>query len=73
MTETEIGVAEARQLNDEIDWRHFWLANVMIDTDRQPLKVVRPHMRARKNSLSRRLHSLHHMRATLGLRQTWTR
>jgi hypothetical protein len=45
---------------------------VMIDTDRQPLKVVRPHTRAR-NSLSRRLRSLHHMRATLGLRQTWTR
>ena len=32
MTPMETGTAELRRHTDEIEWRHFWLTNVMIDT-----------------------------------------
>ena len=65
MTKEEIGAADMRQPAD--DWRHFWLANVVVETDGRPLvRVARPELRPRKESLSRRLQRLHHMRAILG-------
>jgi hypothetical protein len=50
---------------DGIDWRHFWLKNVMIDSGKlTPPKIARRELR--KNALSRRLQKLHRMRAILG-------
>ena len=67
MTKKEIGTAEMQQPADDIAWRHFWLANVMVETDgRPPVRMARPELRPRKDSLSRRLQRLHHMRAILG-------
>jgi hypothetical protein len=67
MTKKEIGTAEMQQPADDIAWRHFWLANVVVETDgRPPVRVSRPELRSRKDSLSRRLQRLHHMRAVLG-------
>ena len=67
MTKEEIGAADARQPADDIAWRHFWLANVVVETDgRLPVRVARPELRPRKKSLSRRLQRLRHMRAILG-------
>ena len=66
MTKEEIGAADARQPSADIAWRHFWLANVVVETDRRPLvRAARPELRPRKTSLSRRLERLHHMRAML--------
>jgi hypothetical protein len=56
MTAIETGTAELRRRADEIDWRHFWLTNVMIDTGKP--RPARPVMRTRKESLARRLQKL---------------
>ena len=67
MSTTETGTAELRQGVDGIDWRHFWLKNVMIDSGKlAPTKIA--HRDLRKNALSRRLQKLHRMRAILGPR-----
>lgn len=67
MTKKEIGTAEMQQPADDIAWRHFWLAHVVVETDRRPaVRVARPELRPRKDSLSRRLLRLRHMRAVLG-------
>jgi hypothetical protein len=67
MAKEEIGAADVRQLADDIAWRHFWLANVVVETDGRPLvRATRPELRPRKDSLSRRLQRLRHMRAVLG-------
>jgi hypothetical protein len=69
MIRKEIGTAEVHQPADDIAWRHFWLANVTVESDgRPPVRAPRPELRPRKDSLSRRLHRLHHMRAILGPR-----
>jgi hypothetical protein len=66
MIKTETGAADMRQPADDIAWRHFWLANVVVETDGRPLvRVARPELRPRKDSLSRRLQRLRHMRAIL--------
>jgi hypothetical protein len=67
MIKQEIGAADTRQPDDVIAWRHFWLANVAVEADgRPPLRAPRPELRPRKDSLSRRLQRLRHMRAILG-------
>ena len=67
MTKKEIGTVEMQQPADDIAWRHFWLANVVLETNRRPaVRVARPALGPRKDSLSRRLQRLHHMRAVLG-------
>ncbi len=67
MTKTDMGAADTAQPADDIAWRHFWLANVVVETDGRPLvRATRPELRPRKESLSRRLQRLHHMRAILG-------
>jgi hypothetical protein len=67
MTKKEIGAADIHQRDDAIAWRHFWLANVAVEADgRPPVRAPRPELRPRKDSLSRRLQRLHHMRAILG-------
>ena len=67
MAKEEIGAADVRQPADDIAWRHFWLANVAVETDGMPAaRAPRPELRPRKDSLSRRLKRLHHMRAILG-------
>ena len=70
MIKTEIGAAEMSRPVDDIGWRHFWLANVVVETDGRPLvRVARPELRPRRDSLSRRLQRLRHMRAILGAPQ----
>lgn len=70
MIKTETGAADMRQPADEIAWRHFWLANVVVETDgRPPARAPRPELRPRKDSLSRRLQRLRQMRAILGAPQ----
>ena len=64
MTPIETGTAELGRRADEIDWRHFWLTNVMIDTGKP--RPARPVMRTRKESLARRLHKLRRRRSVLG-------
>ena len=67
MSRMEIGTAELRESIDGIDWRHFWLKNVMIDSGKfAPAKIARRELR--KNALSLRLQKLHRMRAILGPR-----
>lgn len=67
MTKTDMGATDTAQPADGIAWRHFWLANVVVETDGRPLvRATRPELRARKESLSRRLQRLRHMRAVLG-------
>jgi hypothetical protein len=67
MTKKEIGAAEMQQPADDISWRHFWLANVVLEIDRRPaVRIARPALRPRKDSLSHRLQRLRHMRAVLG-------
>jgi hypothetical protein len=66
MTKTDMGATDTAQPAADIAWRHFWLANVVVETDRRPLvRAARPELRPRKDSLSRRLERLHHMRAIL--------
>jgi len=65
MTRNEIGAADISEPADAIAWRHFWLANVVVENDGRPLvRAIRP-LRPRKDSLSRRLQRLRHMRAIL--------
>lgn len=66
MIKTEIGAAEMSGPADDIAWRHYWLANVVAESDGRPLvRTTRPELRPRKDSLSRRLQRLRHMRAIL--------
>jgi hypothetical protein len=70
MTKTDMGAADYVKPADDIGWRHFWLANVVVETDGRPLvRVARPELRPRRDSLSRRLQRLRHMRAILGAPQ----
>jgi hypothetical protein len=67
MIKTETGATEVSQPADDIAWRHYWLTNVVLETDGRPLvRTTRPELRPRKDSLSRRLQRLRHMRAILG-------
>jgi hypothetical protein len=67
MTKTDMGATDTAQPADDIAWRQFWLANVVVETDGRPLvRATRPELRPRKESLSRRLQRLRHMRAVLG-------
>jgi hypothetical protein len=67
MLDMETGSTELQRPADDIDWRHVWLTNVMIDSGKfGPQKIARHQVQTRKNSLSRRLRSLHLMRAALG-------
>jgi len=67
MTKTDMGTVHTAQPANDIAWRHFWLANVMVDIESRPLaRTARPALLPRKDSLSRRLQRLHHMRAILG-------
>ena len=67
MSAMEIRTAEPRQSDGVVDWRHFWLTNVMIDSGKlEPRKIARYKMLTRKDSLTRRLHRLRRMRAALG-------
>ena len=67
MSAMEIRTAEPRQSDGVVDWRHFWLTNVMIDSGKfEPQKIARDKMPTRKDSLTRRLHRLRRMRAALG-------
>ena len=67
MTRKEIGAADSHRPADTIVWRQFWLANVITDMGRPAtVNAIRPERRTRRDSLTRRLHRLHHMRAMLG-------
>lgn len=67
MSAMEIRTAEPRQSDGVVNWRHFWLTNVMIDSGKfEPQKIARYKMLTRKDSLTRRLHRLRRMRAALG-------
>ena len=67
MSATGIRTTEPRRSAEEINWRHVWLTNVMIDSGKfGPPKIARHQVRTRKSSLSWRLRSLHLMRAALG-------
>ena len=67
MFRTETGTAALVRNPDEIDWRHVWLANAMIDSRKlEPANIARYKMQTRKDSLTRRLHKLRRMRAALG-------
>ena len=66
MSATGVRTAELRR-SDEIDWRHVWLTAALIDSGKfGPPKIAPREMRFRKNFLTRRLRTLHHMRAALG-------
>ena len=61
---TETSSAELRRSVDGVDWRHFWLKNVMIDSGKlAPTKIARRELR--KNALTRRLRKLHRVTAIL--------
>ena len=50
MTKTDMGATDTAQPADDIAWRHFWLANVVVETDGRPLvRATRPELRPRKN------------------------
>lgn len=67
MTKTDMDAADYVKPADDIGWRHYWLANVVVETDGRPLvRVARPELRPRRDSLSRRLQRLRQMRAILG-------
>ena len=52
----------------DIAWRHYWLTHVMFDGAKfGPTRLARREMPGRK--LSRRLHKLRRMRATLDVRR----
>jgi hypothetical protein len=69
MSRTETGTADLRRNADEIDWRHVWLTNVMIDSGKlESPKFAHYKMQTRKDSLTRRLHRLRRIRAALGPR-----
>ena len=49
MSAMEIRTAEPRQSDGVVDWRHFWLTNVMIDSGKlEPRKIARYKMLTRK-------------------------
>ena len=49
MTKTDMGATDTAQPAADIAWRHFWLANVVVETDRRPLvRAARPELRPRK-------------------------
>ena len=49
MTKTDMGNVHTAQPANDIDWRHFWLVNVMVDTARGPLvRAARPELRPKK-------------------------
>ena len=67
MSSMETGATELRQNSVEIDWRHVWLSNVLVDSGQFGLpKIARYERRVRKPSLSERLDKLRCMRAALG-------
>ena len=67
MIPKEIGATETRRKAAEIEGRHFWLQNVMIDTGNPcQAKIARPAVPTRRMSLKRRLYKLGRMRAALG-------
>ncbi len=70
MSRTETDNSALRRNADEIDWRHVWLTNAMIDSGKlEPPKIARYKiMQTRNDSLTRRLHRLRRMRAVLGPR-----
>jgi hypothetical protein len=63
MSATGIRTTESRRSAEEINWRHVWLTNVIIDSGK---KIARYKMQTGKDSLTRRLHRLRRMRAVLG-------
>ena len=65
MSKTEVGTAELYRSADEINWRHVWLTNAMIDSGKLGLPKNARRLPVRKNSLAWRLHRLHRMRAVL--------
>jgi hypothetical protein len=67
MSATGIRTTEPRRSAKEINWRHVWLTNVMIDSGKfEPQKIARYKMQTGMGSLTRRLHRLRRMRAVLG-------
>ena len=67
MSAAEISTVKARQSANEIDWRHVWFTNVMIDSGKSwPPNVARHKTQARKDSLALRLRKLRRMRLVLG-------
>jgi hypothetical protein len=67
MSAMKVSTAKVRQSTDEIDWRHVWLTNVMIDSAKsRPPKVARRKPQIRKDSLTQRLQKLRRMRLVLG-------
>ena len=67
MSVTGIRTTEPRRSAEEMNWRHVWLTNVMIDSGKfEPQKIARYKMQTGKDSLTRRLHRLRRMRAVLG-------
>jgi hypothetical protein len=59
--------AKASPAEDEIDWRHVWLANVAVITSEPvlPREIPRSKTPPRRQSVSLRLHKLRRLRATL--------
>jgi hypothetical protein len=67
MSATLIRTTEPRRSAEEMNWRHVWLTNVMVDSgELEPQKIARYKMQTGKNSLTQRLHRLRRMRAVLG-------
>ena len=67
MSATGIRTTEPHRSAEEINWRHVWLTNVMIDSGKfEPQKIARYKMETGKDSLTRRLYRLRRMRAVLG-------
>ena len=71
MIKKEIGIVELPRTVDQSAWRHFWLANVMIERGKPlPAKNARSTMRATNKSLTRRLHQLRRLESAAGLPRT---
>jgi hypothetical protein len=70
MIKTEIGTAERHRSGDQFAWRHFWLANVMIEKGKPlPAKNARSRAHVTDKSLTRRLRHLRRLESTAGLRR----
>jgi len=65
MTKTGNGATPIRPTANEIAWRHFWLTSVVFDSEKPPTRLARRDAWVRRDSLTRRLHKLRRMRATL--------
>ena len=61
------GATQFHRAAQEMAWRHFWLTSVLLDSGKPPARLARREMPVRKDSLTRRLHKLRRMRATLDL------